>query len=318
MKHKPEEELQATLEALTTLYRGLEVLRREFSTQPTRLQLMAEGPLEEIRRLETELQAYTALFLSPPAVSIWLTLAGKLARWAETPSRVFSASLDSLRKCVQSIATFDMLGRTDTRPTRALLEASDPELVLLQPGSLRLGLRWHHSGQSSFLPTEEAAVTKALATATRAIRELETKGVYALADEEPSRRRVIFRAVASLAPTQRSDVEFVTLSGPQVGDEGPLVLSSRTYELARGAVREVTSRVESSYDGEIRELDLDKKSFKLRHVESVGELGCRVIDTLDFSRIRELLEQRVRVFGVSEEPSPRATFLVTDIEGLDL
>ena len=312
-----EPELRATLEALNTLYLGLEVLRGEFGHRPNQLRLMAEGPLDEIRRLEAELQAYTEAFQATPPVTVWLTLSGGLARWAETPSRVLSGALESLRKSVQAIAQFDLLGRTDIRPTRPLLEASDPELVLLQPGSLRIGLRWRHTGQASLLETEDAAVEGALRTTVRAVRELDSRGPSALSDEEPTRRRVIFRSVAQLAPTRRSDIELLTLSGPELGDGPPVLLTARTNELAKAAIREVVSPSEIYYDGEIRELDLDRRTFRLRNVESVGEVVCKAGRTLEFGRVKDALDTRVRAFGLIDPTSLRPVFVVNDFEPLE-
>jgi hypothetical protein len=310
-----EADLKSTLTALGTLYRGLDALRAEFGNQPLRLRLLAEGPLDEIQRLEADLESYAAAFHSP-SVTLWFTLIGGLARWAETPSRVLSGALDSLRKSIQSIALYDLVGRTDRRPTRALLEASDPELVLLKSGSLRIGLRWFHSGQTNLFRTEESAVAHALDSAVRAVRELDNRGVNALSDEEPNRRRVIFRAIASLAPSRRSDVEAIALSGPQIGPDEAMLLSVRTNELAKAAIREVLSPREAFYDGEIRELDLDRKTFYLRSVEDFGEIHCKARD-VDFRRVREALDTQVRVFGAFESPPPRSAFLVTDLEPLE-
>lgn len=317
MRIRSEDELGATLEALTTLYRGVEALRRDYESQPNKMRLMIEGPLDEIQRIEAGLQAYVMGIHSQPAVSLWMTLSGGLARWAETPSRILASSLDSLRRSIQKIAQYDLIGKIDSRPTKALLEASDPELVLLSPGSLRVGLRWYSSGQLSLGLTEETAVAGALEATRRAVQELHSFGVHALADEEATRRRVILRAVAQLSPTARSEVDRISLSGPALGTGVTLDLSPRTYELARGATREVTSEAEMSFDGEVRELDLDNRTFRLRRVEGLGEVACRATEELEFSRVRQVLGERARVFGRGDAPSVRSPFLVADIEPLD-
>lgn len=316
-----EAKLRAALEALATLYSGLEALRREYGDRPRQLRLMAEGPLDEIVRLEAELQAYTQLFSPTPVVPVWLTLAGGLVRWSETPSRILAGALDSLRRGVQSLAQFDLMGRTDSRPTRHLLEASDPDVVLFQPGSLRVGLRWRHSRQANFLETEasasEAAVERAIQTAIRAVRELDIRGPSALANEDPVRRRLIFRVVARLAPTSREGFDVLSLSGPEVGEASPVVLSARTNELARAAIRELTTQAETRYEGEIREIDLDRRTFYLRSIELVGELHCKAGPTLDFARVRDALETRVLAFGVIDAGAPRRVFEVNDLEPVD-
>lgn len=58
-----DEELRATHEALGNLYRGLAALRqRLLPINPRQYQLFAEGPLDEIRKLQTEIDAYLGLY----------------------------------------------------------------------------------------------------------------------------------------------------------------------------------------------------------------------------------------------------------------
>lgn len=312
-------ELQSTLEALAILYSGLEALRMEFQLQPNKLRFLAEGPLDEIHRLEADLDAYATGFGLAERVPLWMTLSGGLARWTETPSRILSGTLDSLRKGVQAITTFDLTGKIGLRPSQRVLEASDPEVLSLQSGSLRIGLRWHQRGQDYLFdsgPTEEDAAVRAIQSLLRTIQELDKSGSYAMITEDHRRRRVLLRAVAELAPSTRSEFDVISFSGAQVPGQQPLLLSSRTRESARAALREAVAPDESFFEGEIRELDLDKKTFKLRGVAGAGEVSCNG-EALEFDRVIRALGVRVRVFGAKSSAAPRRVLKVLDFEPLE-
>jgi len=311
-----EAELRSTLAALSILYVGLEALRAEFHTRPDQLRLFAEGPLDEIHRLEGELSAYTDAFGVAPQVGLWMSLAGGLARWAETPSRLLSSSLDNLRKGVQSITTFDLTGKAGQRPTQRILEASDPDVVLLQPGSLRVGLRWHPTGQMSLFEGVDSAARRAVHSLLGAVRDLDQNGPYALSTENPLRRRVVLRAVAEISPSKRSEFEVISFSGVDLPSQEPLILSRRTRESARAALKEAVGQGEIVMEGEVRELDLDKQTFKLREVEGVGEVNCRG-ESVDFERVVKSLGSRVRIFGARSGTGPRQQLLVFDMELLE-
>lgn len=310
-----EAELRSTLEALSILYLGLEALRREFRSQPEQLRLLAEGPLDEIFRLETELSAYSQAFGTSPRIGLWMSLAGGLARWTETPSRLLSSNLDNLRRGVQAITTFDLTGKTGQRPTPRILEASDPDVVLLQPGSLSIGLRWHATDQLTPPETVDSAAQNAVRSLLEAIKDLDMNGPHALSTEDPRRRRVLLRAVAELSPSKRSELEVVAFSGLDVPWREPLILSRRTRETAQAALKEAAGNDEVIIEGEIRGLDLDKQTFKLREVRRAEEIVCKA-DSIGFDQVVKALGSRVRVFGSRSMAKSRQQFLVLDLEVL--
>ncbi len=320
-------ELRSTLEALSILYGGLEALRAECEDDERKLRFLAEGPLDEIRRLETELENYAANFGAGPRVSLWMTLSGGLARWAETPSRLLTSSLVNLRRAVQSITNFDLSSRTSTRPSRRVIEASDPDVVFLQPGSFSIGLRWYGVGQIGLFEKPEEVVTqRALESFFGAIQEVETLGANALTRLEPQRRRILLRAVRDVAPSARSEFDLIGFSGPCISSRKPLVVSLRTRSRAVAALHEVADTTEVAYAGEVRELDLDHKTFKLRDVDVLGEISCIAAD-LDFRRVVECAvgerndsvyrSRRVRIFGRRDPSKKQTRLIVHDLEPIE-
>ena len=309
-----EVELRTTVHALGILYRGIEELRSEYGHRPKLLEMMAEGPLAEIRKLEAELRAYTAQFEATVGVDVWMTLSGRLAHWSETPSRLLSGSLGSLRKAIQTVASFDFFGRVGSRPTKQILEASDPDVVLLQPGSLRIGLRWQIPRQRSLFDSSEKILSNSINSLFLTVGEIDRHGVNALSSEVAERRRVLLRAVAQLAPSSKSEVDTIGFSGHYVSQATPLLLSIRTKERAWAALREAVAKDEISCEGEIREIDLDKATFKLREVEGLGEVSCRA-QGVEFEHVVGALGCRVRVYGRSEAPEKtRSILVVTELD----
>ena len=64
-------QLGHALEQLDRMYRALAELRSRICVQsPSRYQLMAEGPVEEIRRLQGEIEAYLGVFAEEPQAKL--------------------------------------------------------------------------------------------------------------------------------------------------------------------------------------------------------------------------------------------------------
>jgi len=62
--------LEQTVEQLELMSNALVALRREhLPAQPKTFAILAEGPLEEIRRLQLEIAQLTAEIAAPPAAS---------------------------------------------------------------------------------------------------------------------------------------------------------------------------------------------------------------------------------------------------------
>ena len=63
-----DQQLEATFEALGCLYRAVASLRKKIlSVNPRQYALFAEGPLDEICKLQTEINAYLGLNGASPA-----------------------------------------------------------------------------------------------------------------------------------------------------------------------------------------------------------------------------------------------------------
>src|SRR5262245_59225105 len=138
-----DDQLTQAIEQVGRMYRALAALKREVSpVSPRNFGLLAEGPLEEIRRLEEAIDAYTGKVDAAINDSdVWLSIFGPNVSWPEAPTIILTAFLDALRKGVQAVAEYITTGGLTTRPTNELKRACDLRVTVFQPGSLRVGIK---------------------------------------------------------------------------------------------------------------------------------------------------------------------------------
>lgn len=302
MTIRNDRELAKAQVALGDLYRALASLRSETqSAAPHAFAVLAEGPVYEIRRLQAEIDAYTgAALVHVEAAPIWLRLEGPRARWGETPTSVLTAFIDSFRKGVQAIAGFNATGRTAGRPPLDLQRACDPEVVAFAPGSFQVGMRLPEPEQLALFTQgvwlyaksglDEFIAAADWAASASSLDELAARFT------DMRKRRVVLRALKPLVPRAHGGVDFLEFSGAAVPERRTIRLSQEAARKISDAFESAVSEREERYEGEIREMDLDRQSFRLRNVPVVNEVTCRFGE--DLAPVADgLLGKRVRVIG---------------------
>ena len=116
------EQLDLAIEQLGRMYRALADLKKEVLPVNARnFALMAEGPLDEIRRLEEQIGSFTGrAAVEANSSDVWLRFVGPTLSWPEAPTSIVTAFLDAFRKGVQTVAEFASTGHLTTRPTKEL------------------------------------------------------------------------------------------------------------------------------------------------------------------------------------------------------
>ncbi|MCI0418238.1 MAG: hypothetical protein L0312_03275, partial [Acidobacteria bacterium] len=282
--------------------------------------LLAEGPLHEIRRIQSEIEVYTGADIAQQEQApLWLRLAGRRARWGETPASVLTAFLDALRKGVQTIAAYNATGRVAGRPPLDLQRACDVELVAFQPGSLRVGMRLPEPEQleifaQGYWPRAHEALKEFLvvadwASSASSLEELATRF------HDISKRRVVLRSLKPFVPRPQGGIDYLELSGAALPERRTIRLSQEAVQRISDAFETAISEREERFEGEIREMDLDRQTFRLRNVPVVNEVPCRYGDDLA-PTASVLLGKRVRVIGIRAVSADTAVgFLeVVDLE----
>jgi hypothetical protein len=135
---------------------------------------------------------------------------------------------------------------------------------------------------------------------------------------DPKVRDAALSAVKELAPSGRSGINSVRLSGKSIADldlTQPLTLNTR--EIVRKRVEHPvaapTVAPPVTIIGYVREMDLDVKRFELRHIENmeVNDVRCSYVDQTD-EEAKQWLNSRVRVVGIVERDlSGKARLLET-------
>jgi hypothetical protein len=297
-----DEQLNQAVEQIGRMYRALAALRREvLPLSEKQFALMAEGPLDEIRRLEEGINAYTGKDAAEANdADVWLRIIGPSPGWPEAPTSIVTALLDSLRKGVQAIAEFLSTGHLTTRPTKELKHACDLRIVAFQPGSLRVGVRLPDEVQMEWIEGTEPAPIKALK------QYLDVAGwvgsddpAFALEQliPDPQQRRVVLNALKPFVPRPRGDVERVELSGRAVPRGAKIQLTRGANGRIDQAIDRMAAEQVEEHVGDLREIDLDKLSFVLRNTEDVREIPCTFEEDL-LEMAKEALDRRVQVTGV--------------------
>jgi len=302
-------ELEVTMSQLAGMYKALAALKRERARySETWFAIMAEGPLDEIRRMEADVAAYSARAEVEAAdAELWLRVAGSGLHWPDAPTSILTTFLNTLRKGIQAGAEWLYTGGLSTRPTLALKSACDLRVVAFQTGSVRVGLRLPEEATSpDAVPRAivQDALGKYLAVAQWAAGGEDHTHLEA-AVTDPALRRVLLNEVKRMAPRPRGQVDVVELAGR--GQPGAVALSKSVHARIDAAIDvAATERVEKC-EGDLREIDLDKLSFTLRNVANAGhEVPCS-FDADLLETALEALDRRVEVHGVRKVGGRRGT-----------
>jgi hypothetical protein len=95
-----EAQLQQVLEQMARMYRALRSIRdREQAERPAWCAVLAEGPIDELRKLQQEVDEYVGLTaLREQEADVWVRIHGPEIVWDDAPTSVLTTLLDAFRK----------------------------------------------------------------------------------------------------------------------------------------------------------------------------------------------------------------------------
>lgn len=318
-----DEQLLQAHEQLGRLQTALAALKRDLADKKEfGFRLLAEGPLEDIRALREAIADYTGeTLLEVVEVDFRFRLAGLTVKWRDTPISVIAAYFNALRTGVKTLAAVIQREAAGYLAGIDLRRASDLALVDLKRGSLDVGLRLPEtqpvqldafSAQKS--SPVRIAVNDFLNCATwiasdLSISELESKF------PDVKRRRATLRAIRPFVPRHRGAVETVSLYGPIMPVRGDVTLKRNSLDRIAEAYQTAISEKEISLVGEIREIDLDSRTFELRNVDQIKKVSCQFSEDIA-GTAQSLLGRRVHVVGSRTEEvdgTPKGKLMITEI-----
>jgi hypothetical protein len=311
MRHE-NKDLQQMMEQLSLLYEILLGLERDVAAKNPRLyEIMAEGPMDQIDELRHQIDEAVGLStLRESRADVWLSLQGEGIDVQSTPSSLLASYLDAVRKGVQDIAQVNLEDHLAAHSKKELKEACDLQLVDLQPGSIRIGLRLpDDAGQDD--PQELIERRQAASSALDEYLEAVAWAAQGRNEEwlrerfpERAKRKALLGAVKSLAPSGRSAVESVSLSGRRMPGAALVTLTQNTGRSLSLALERLEAPQLGTYEGVLREIDLDRGTFLIREARPGRAVRCSFPAGLS-ERAKQALDHRVRVTGVAREPGSR-------------
>lgn len=297
-----DEQLQQTIEQLGRMYHAMAALRvRVLPLNARNFALMAEGPLDEIRRMQAEIDAYVGVEAAEEHdADVWLRLYGRHVGWPDAPTSVLAGMLEAFRKGIQTVAEFIATGQVATGLRPAIRRACDMRVLAFRPGSLRIGLRLPDEPDVDFGSNREEslghrALVEYLKVAAWVSSE-ELQPSLGQQIEQSEKRRVLFNALKPLVPRPRGDVECVEISGRLVPNRGTIRLTREAYHRLVHVIERTAAAEVETYTGHLREIDLDHRRFTLRDVADARTVRCTFQDDLS-EMVRAALGRRVRVTG---------------------
>jgi hypothetical protein len=302
--------LQQMLEQLGRLYEIVLELGRDIAPRnPALYEIMAEGPVDQIEQIRRQIDEAVGLAsLLEHRADVWLDIEGEGIDVQSAPSSLLAAYLDVVRKGVQEVAEANAQGR---RPAKDLQQACDLELVALQPGSIRIGLRLPDDeiGEEPefHLTASRRAASEALVDYLEVADWAAREGDEAWLRErfpQPEKRRALLGAVKSLAPGGRSAVERVSLSGRRMPSPAPATLTRSARRHLGDALKRLEEPRLGAYEGVLREIDLDKRTFLLREAGPEHAVRCSFPAPLS-ALAKQALDHRVRAVGTVQKAKGR-------------
>lgn len=230
--------------------------------------------------------------------------------WLSALNWVTTTAESNIRKL--AAAFFDMKGANGKSIARQI----DPRLTGIAPGSLWIGIKL----DSEFAPivgmpidTSGPTLADEIHLLPALIRFIDDEGMRPGIDEfapDPAMRDIGLSALLRFAPTGRRGIHTLEMVSRT---EGMASLGQRERVVLKEALDKpsmIASRT-GSFDGEVREADLDKTRMHLRGVQGIGTLRC-VVPELNADQARALLGRRVRAVGnyqVDRNGKPRLLFV---------
>lgn len=318
-----DEQLSQANVAIERLQTALAALRARVGVaNPEMFAAMAEDYAESIYAIRADIDAYLGLRAAVDAsVPLWMVLEGSRVSGRDISSRLLSEWLGNFRKAVFGVAAFLESGqlRFGGRPEAWLLNATDPHVLAVAPGSIRIGLRLPSQLVQADLFDEADA--QAEASSHRALDYLlEVAGWASSGQVNPPLDRgmdndtlsVVARFASKLAPSPRSTVRSVTFTGTSVPSVEPLRLVAESRERLTGLVKLLAQVTDETVFGQIREIDLDARRIILRERgEGMPDLKGQVPAEL-MDKAERLLHKNVVVTGLISSASPD-TISISDI-----
>jgi hypothetical protein len=315
---KTEKEYESSKQALEHAEKALAALDRKLSkTSPDRYYLLSKPYLSYIHRLRSEINKYSGVTNAEEnALPLWIKLKGPEIGFGNVSMAVLYNFLRDFKLGVQRIAEYIYINeiRTTGRPVEDIRDLCDFKVKIL-PGSVRMGVSFPHPFEQKTLfdetirnPAEEA-VKKILVASEWAVgldyRKLEK--IFPNAVE----RSLLLRQMGAIAPKMEDRITDVEFKGKFVKTK-TIRLTQKASSRIKKAIVEGLPPESKTLKGIIREIDLDRKRFRLRDSpDSEKPIRCNYLETIEEDIIKGL-NKKVKITGILHFKNQKPNFIDVD------
>jgi len=273
--------------------------RRVYDLNRERFHLMSESYLSEIEMLRSRIDEYLGVTAARQLSSDFiLKIESPSLAEGIAPAFVVNRAIGGLQAGLQKLGEFVVKARHGfgpNIPSHLLAQEFDLEVVSVAPGSFEVGLRLSSRGRID-IPRESfgEAAQILIETAVHVSRRDATPELMTELLPDLSSQLQVLHALKEISPSTRRKEITVSLQARSFGEQFVgFNVDTRKYltSLIRSRRRDATET------GVIREVDLDKRTFKLRTTTTT--LRCRYSGWAD-DVMANALGHRARVSGIAE------------------
>lgn len=264
---------------------------------------IAKPYLELLRKLYQDEYAFAQLADSSDLIA---RFAGPAVSETAPTVTIVTSVFSDLRNQIRGIAK-SIVGLSNAQRLRWPSEL-DPHLSGLAHGSLVVGIS---IPKPSEVGTSEQTILPGISdqifeSVRSAVRSLSTVARYiddnnineAILEEfpDPAIRDTVMVAASRLAPSGRKGIDSLSLCGSEQDDQ-PSILTPRSRKILNQALsKPVRIKGAGTFNGTVREIDLDARRFEIRQVQGAGTIRCVYDSTMD-RFVRKILDAQIQVSG---------------------
>ena len=186
----------------------------------------------------------------------------------------------------------------------------DPHLSGVAHGSLLVGIsvsppasdtakghQYEIEGASSQVFESVRSAVRSLSLVARYVQDAGVSEAIREAFPDPAVRDTVMVAAKRLAPTGRRGIESVSFSSPDTEQDQVKTLTPKSrLALTQALIAPVKVSTTGSFEGFLREVDLDARRFEIRGVSGIGAIRCVYGPAHDHT-VRNALDTKILVRG---------------------
>lgn len=280
---------------------------------PELFQAMAQSYIDGIADIRNEIDEFIGVNSATESrAPLWLSLEGEGLKSTEISTRLLADWLSKFRHALQNVAGYIETKHPLTgRPSATLLANTDPKLVTLKTGSIKIGLKFPTTYvQEELFPNDNNSTTPLPHRAVERLLQLVAWADSTQQDlpsnlfPDDTETSILANQIISLVPSGKSVVKSLRFSGVLVPSTSSLSLNIEARPKLQQLIDKLTIINEDFVEGVIREIDLDAQRIILRERGPTDpDLKCYLPD--DLVTVAEgLLDKLVRIHGKISSSSP--------------